>query len=220
GAARQWVDLVRSYRAGAQAEINRYNGRTIGMRPDGTTASFDGPARALRCAMAMADAAERIGLKIRCGAHTGELEMSEDEIGGLAVHIAAQIATAARPGETLASGIVRDLVAGSGPRFGEARPTTQAGLAEPMRPHTVSESASISVPAPAAANSPQIPAHLSQREREILRLVARGLTNAEIAKTLDLSDHTVKRHVANILTKLDLSSRAAAATFAAHHGLA
>jgi DNA-binding NarL/FixJ family response regulator len=170
--------------------------------------------------MAMIDAAERIGLKIRCGAHTGELEMSEDEVGGLAVHIAAQIATAARPGETLASGIVRDLVAGSGLRFGEPRPTTMAGLAEPLRLHTVSESAPISVPAPAAANSAQIPAHLSQREREILRLVARGLTNAEIAKTLDLSDHTVKRHVANILTKLDLSSRAAAATFAAHHGLA
>ena len=217
---RQWVDLVRSYRAGAQAEINRYNGRTIGMRPDGTTASFDGPARALRCAMAMADAAGRIGLTIRCGAHTGELEMSEDEVGGLAVHMAAQIAAAARPGETLASGIVRDLVAGSGLRFGGPRSAALAGIAEPLRLHAVEDSAPVSAPTPATASPSQIPTRLSQREREILALVARGLTNAEIAKRLDLSDHTVKRHVANILMKLDLSSRAAAATFAAHHGLA
>jgi DNA-binding NarL/FixJ family response regulator len=216
---RQWVNLVRSYRAGAQTEIDRYNGRTIGVRPDGATASFDGPARALRCAMAMSDAAERIGLEIRCGAHTGELEMSEDEVGGLAIYLAAQIAAAARPRETLASGIVRDLVAGSGLRFGEPRLTTIAGIAEPLRLHAVEESAPISVPAPAASPSP-VATRLSQREREILALVARGLTNAEIAKRLDLSDHTVKRHVANILMKLDLSSRAAAATFAAHHGLA
>ena len=218
---RQWVNLVRSYRAGALAEIDRYNGRTIGIRPDGTTASFDGPARALRCAMAMSDAAERIGLEIRCGAHTGELEkMSEDEVGGLAIHMAAQIAAAARPRETLASGIVRDLVAGSGLRFGEPRLTKIAGIAEPLRLHAVDESAPISVSAPAAASASPVAARLSQREREILALVARGLTNAEIAKRLDLSDHTVKRHVANILMKLDLSSRAAAATFAAHHGLA
>src|SRR5215467_5837099 len=162
---RQWVDLVRSYRVGAQAEIDRYNGRTIGMRADGTTASFDGPARALRCAMAMTDAAERIGLTIRCGAHTGELEMSEDEVGGLAVHMAAQIAAAARPGETLASGIVRDLVAGSGLRFGEPRSTTLAGIAGSLRLHAVEESAPVSVPTPAIASPSQIPTRLSQRER-------------------------------------------------------
>jgi DNA-binding NarL/FixJ family response regulator len=215
------VDLLRNYRAGAQAEVDRYNGRAIGTRMDGVTASFDGPGRALRCAMAMTEAAERIGLKVRCGAHTGELEVSEDVVGGLAVHIAAHIAAVARPGETLASGIVRDLVAGSGLRFGQARVTTIDGIAEPLRLHPVEESAAIAVPVPASATGlSEVASRLSQREREILTLVARGLTNPEIAKTLDLSDHTVKRHVANILTKLDLSSRAAAATFAAHHGLA
>ncbi len=95
------------------------------------------------------------------------------------------------------------------------------GVAEPLRLHAVEEQeAPAPVPAALAADASAELARLSQRERQILGLVARGLTNPDIAKKLDLSDHTVKRHVANILLKLDLTSRSAAAAFAAHHGLA
>ena len=218
---RRWVDLVHDYHAVAEAEIERFRGRIVGKRPDGTIACFDGPARALRCAGAMREAAARLGLRLRCGVHTGELEMREEETGGLTLHIAVQIAATARPGEVVASGIVRDLVAGSGLRLRETRTVRLDGVAEPLRLHAVEEQeAPAPVPAALAADASAELARLSQRERQILGLVARGLTNPDIAKKLDLSDHTVKRHVANILLKLDLTSRSAAAAFAAHHGLA
>jgi pimeloyl-ACP methyl ester carboxylesterase/DNA-binding CsgD family transcriptional regulator len=217
---RRWVELVHDYRVAAESQIARFRGRVIGMRPDGTIACFDGPARALRCAHAMREAAEHAGLRLRIGVHTGELEVSEDDIGGLALHVAVQIAAAARPGEIVASGIVRDLVAGSGLRFREPRAMRFDGVAEPLHIHCVDEEAPAVAPPPKAASVSSELVRLSPREREILGLVARGLTNPDIARKLDLSDHTVKRHVANILLKLDLSSRAAAAAFAAHHGLA
>jgi len=103
---RRWVELVRDYRAAAGSAIERFRGRPIGERPDGTMACFDGPARALRCAGALREAAERLGLRLRCGVHTGELEMREDDIGGLALHVAVQIAASARPGQIVASAIV------------------------------------------------------------------------------------------------------------------
>jgi pimeloyl-ACP methyl ester carboxylesterase/DNA-binding NarL/FixJ family response regulator len=217
---RRWVELMRDHRRIVEAQVERFRGRVIGERPDGTIACFDGPARALRCAHAMHEAADHAGLRLRIGVHTGELEMREDVVGGLALHVAVQIAATARPGEVVASAIVRDLVAGSGLRFREPRTTRLDGVTEPLWLHCVDDEA----PTPAAVtrNPPASSelARLSQREREILGLVARGLTNPDIARQLDLSDHTVKRHVANILLKLDLPSRTAAATFAAHHGLA
>jgi pimeloyl-ACP methyl ester carboxylesterase/DNA-binding CsgD family transcriptional regulator len=216
----RWVDLVHDYRRSAEAEIERFRGRVIGKRPDGTTACFDGPARALRCAHAMRGAGDRLGLQLRFGVHTGELEMRDDDVGGLVLHVAAQIAAATRPNEVAASAIVRDLVAGSGLHFREARAMRLDGVAEPLRLYCVDEEAPAGAPpAKVAAMSADL-ARLSGREREILGLVARGLTNADIAKRLALSDHTVKRHVANILLKLDLTSRTAAAAFAVHHGLA
>jgi pimeloyl-ACP methyl ester carboxylesterase/DNA-binding CsgD family transcriptional regulator len=220
---RRWVELVHDYHATAKIQVERFRGRVIGQRPDGTLACFDGPARALRCAHALREAARQAGLRQRIGVHTGELEMRDDEVGGLALHVAVQVAAAARPGEVVASAIVRDLVAGSGLRFREPRVMRFDGLAEPLQLHCVDEEAPAAPPARAANLSSELSAELarlSPREREILGLVARGLTNPDIARQLDLSDHTVKRHVANILMKLDLPSRAAAAAFAAHHGLA
>ena len=216
---RRWIDLMQSFRGAVETEVARFRGRLVGKRPDGAIACFDGPARALRCAHAMRAAAERLGLRLRIGAHTGEIEWRDDDAGGLALHVAVQIAAAAPPGEIVASGIVRDLVAGSGLRFRETR-AVHADSSEPLRLYGVEEgAATLASPQSAAAPAPEL-ARLSAREREILGLVARGLTNPDIARELDLSDHTVKRHVANILLKLDLTSRTAAAAFAAHHGLA
>jgi DNA-binding NarL/FixJ family response regulator len=105
-------------------------------------------------------------------------------------------------------------------RFGQAHAKAIDGPADPLRIHAGECAAStIALPTTAQRSSPEAE-RLSPREREILTLIARGLTNPEIASTLKLSEHTVKRHVANILTKLDLSTRSAAATFAAQHGLA
>ena len=87
------------------------------MAGDGLFAIFDGPARAVRCACAIRDAVHQLGLEVRAGLHTGECEVAGSRVSGIAVHTGARIAAAARPQEVLASGTVRDLVAGSGIRF-------------------------------------------------------------------------------------------------------
>jgi class 3 adenylate cyclase len=103
-------EIVRRY-------VERYQGREIKSTGDGFLASFDGPARAVRCAQAISDAVTALDLQIRAGAHTGEVEVRGDDIGGLAVHIAARVAALAGPAEVLTSGTVKDLVAGSGISF-------------------------------------------------------------------------------------------------------
>src|SRR5205085_10230640 len=85
---------------------------------DGMLATFDGPARAIRCAAAIRDAARaQFGLELRSGLHTGEIELIENDVGGIAVHIGARVSTLAEPGEVLVSGTVKDLVVGSGIQF-------------------------------------------------------------------------------------------------------
>jgi class 3 adenylate cyclase len=93
--------------------LRRYRGREINTTGDGFLASFDGPARAIRCAVAMAEAMKALGLDLHLGLHTGECEVRGDDLAGLAVHIAARIPDLAAPGEVLVSSTVKDLVAGS-----------------------------------------------------------------------------------------------------------
>jgi len=103
-------EIVRRY-------VERYHGREIKSTGDGFLAAFDGPARAVRCAQAIGAGVAELGLEIRAGAHTGEVEVRGDDIGGLAVHIAARVAALASAGEVLTSRTVKDLVAGSGIAF-------------------------------------------------------------------------------------------------------
>ena len=197
--------------------LRQYRGREIGRRPDGMIAAFDGPVRALHCGLALREAAEQLDMVVRAGVHTGEVEIAGDDIGGAAVNAAAAIAAVAHAGEILASTTVRDIVPGSGMHFADASDRVPAGEADLPRLLILgSDSATVTM-----APSRRAPAsvQLSRREREILAVVARGMTNAEIAASLELSEHTVKRHVANILTKLDLANRSAAAAFAVQHGL-
>jgi pimeloyl-ACP methyl ester carboxylesterase/DNA-binding CsgD family transcriptional regulator len=216
GAVRS-ADRLDRHDSRLHAAIEHFRGRAMATRPDGTLVSFDGPARAVRFAVAVRDSAADIGFAVRCGVHTGEIELHDGDAGGLAIHVAMRIAAQARPGEIFASSIVRDLVVGSELRFGEARTVPVEGLAEPVR--IVAVKAEPPVVADADEASTADDSRLSPRERDILRLVARGMTNPEIAATTKLSEHTVKRHVANILTKLDLSTRAAAASYAARRNL-
>jgi pimeloyl-ACP methyl ester carboxylesterase len=105
-------ELLRRY-------LQRYRGREIKSTGDGFLAAFDGPARAVRCAQAFAEAVGALGLQIRAGVHTGEVEQRGADIGGVAVHVGARIAALAGPGEVLASRTVKELVAGSGLEFAE-----------------------------------------------------------------------------------------------------
>ena len=116
---RQWRDLLERHHSLVRGELNRYRGREIDTAGDGFFATFDGPARGIRCACAIRGAVPSIGITIRAGLHTGECEVLGDKVSGLAVHIGARIMDKADPGEVLVSGTVKDLVAGSGFRFND-----------------------------------------------------------------------------------------------------
>ncbi len=114
---RRWRDLLTSHHAIVRRELSRFRGREIDTAGDGFLATFDGPARAVRCALALMESLRPAGIGIRAGVHTGEVEIMGDKVGGLAVHIAARIAALAGSGEVLTSSTVRDLTAGAGLRF-------------------------------------------------------------------------------------------------------
>ena len=112
-----WRDLRDRHHETVRALLGRYRGREIDTAGDGFFATFDGPARAVRCGMAIADAVRRLDLEVRVGVHTGEIEIASDGIRGIAVHIGARIVSLAGASEVLVSQTVKDLVAGSGLTF-------------------------------------------------------------------------------------------------------
>jgi len=112
-----WRALLDAFYGAARSEIDRFRGRQTKTTGDGLLATFDGPARAIRCADAIRQASRALCLDVRAGLHTGECEMRGDDVGGLAVHIGARVADQAAGGEILVSSTVRDLVAGSGIAF-------------------------------------------------------------------------------------------------------
>ena len=114
---RKWRDILESYYALVRHELGRFRGREIDTAGDGFLAMFDGPARAVRCARTISREVASLGIQIRAGLHTGELERMGEKVGGIAVHIGARVATQAPAGEVLVSSTVKDLVSGSGIRF-------------------------------------------------------------------------------------------------------
>jgi class 3 adenylate cyclase len=124
-----WSDLLRAHHAVVRGLLVRYGGREVDTAGDGFLATFDGPARAIRCALAIASEVRALGLEIRAGLHTGEVETtSEGAVRGLAVHIGARIGALAEPSEVLVSRTVRDLVVGSGFTFVERGTHTLKGV--------------------------------------------------------------------------------------------
>jgi class 3 adenylate cyclase len=113
----RWRELLASHHSAVRSLLARYRGTEIDTAGDGFFASFDGPARGVRCASAIVERVEELGLEIRAGLHTGECEIVDGRVGGIAVHIGARVAARAAPGEVLVSSTVRDLVAGSGLEF-------------------------------------------------------------------------------------------------------
>jgi pimeloyl-ACP methyl ester carboxylesterase/class 3 adenylate cyclase len=114
---RGWNDLLQSHHALVRRELEHFRGREVDTAGDGFLATFDGPARAVRCACAISRKMRALGLEIRAGLHTGECEVMDGKIAGIAVHTGARVATHAQTGEVLVSSTVRDLVAGSGLSF-------------------------------------------------------------------------------------------------------
>jgi class 3 adenylate cyclase len=114
---RKWRELLQDFYGVVRKNLGRYRGREVDTAGDGLLATFDGPARAVRCAQAINDDMPSLGLAVRAGVHTGEVEIIGEKVGGIAVHIGARVAAEAAPGEVIVSSTVRDLVAGSGIRF-------------------------------------------------------------------------------------------------------
>jgi len=114
---RRWRDLLEQHNDIAHRELAHFRGREVKSTGDGVLATFDGPGRGVRCARAICDSVRALGIELRAGLHTGECELLGDDVGGIAVHIAARVAAQAGPGEVLVSSTVKDLVAGSGLEF-------------------------------------------------------------------------------------------------------
>jgi class 3 adenylate cyclase/pimeloyl-ACP methyl ester carboxylesterase len=116
---RDWRALLDAHDAVVRAQLARFRGREVNTTGDGFLAMFDGPQRAIRCAMAIRDAVHALGIQVRAGLHTGECEIRGDDIGGIAVHIGARVSAMAGANEVLVSSTLRDLVIGSGLEFEE-----------------------------------------------------------------------------------------------------
>jgi pimeloyl-ACP methyl ester carboxylesterase/class 3 adenylate cyclase len=125
---RHWRELLQQHHALVRRHLVRFSGREIDTAGDGFFASFDGPARAIRCACAITEAVRELGLDLRTGLHTGECELVDGKVGGIAVHIGARVAAEAKPGQVLVSSTVKDLVAGSGLEFQERGVTELKGV--------------------------------------------------------------------------------------------
>jgi pimeloyl-ACP methyl ester carboxylesterase len=130
---RAWRDLFERHNAAVRHELARFRGTEINTAGDGFLASFDGPARAIRCAVAIVDALIGLGLKVRAGLHTGECERVDGQLAGIAVHVGARIAATAGAGEVIVSSTVRDLVAGSGLELIDRGVHQLKGVEEPWR---------------------------------------------------------------------------------------
>jgi len=114
---RRWRELLHEHDSLVRRELERFRGRFVKSTGDGVLATFDGPARGIRCAGRVVECVRELGLELRAGLHTGESEVIGDDVGGLAVHIGARVSRAAGPGEVLVSSTVKDLVVGSGLEF-------------------------------------------------------------------------------------------------------
>jgi class 3 adenylate cyclase len=137
----RWRELVERHDDAVRRQLERFRGRELDTAGDGFLATFDGPARAIRCAAAIRAAVGALGLEIRAGVHTGECEVAGNKLRGIAVHIGARVAGQAAGGEILASSTVRDLVAGSGIEFVDRGTAKLKGVPGEWRLYAVEDDA-------------------------------------------------------------------------------
>jgi pimeloyl-ACP methyl ester carboxylesterase/DNA-binding CsgD family transcriptional regulator len=217
----RWRDVRGEYDALMRAAVERYRGREAVRTIAGGLATFDGPARAVRCAEEIVRAAQGLGIPVRAGLHTGEVIAAGEGVIGVALHLAVQIAAQAAAGEVVVSHTVKDLVVGSGLGFQPLGERVFSGLPGEWRLFRLADGAT----APRAATHAQekqdaaAAADLSPREQEVLRLLVVGCSDREIAERLFISSRTASKHVGNILAKLDVGSRGEAAVRAVQDAL-
>lgn len=211
---RAWLKRCEDFRASAFIAAERLGARDLRWDGDRLLARFDGPARAVRAALVLREAGEALELSLGQGVHVGEIETGRETMTGLAVQVAEHIAGLAKSGEIAASALVAELSAGSGLHFAARGVLEGEGHGQPLALVLVISEQHLEPVAPRKHAAPSLDV-LTAREREILARVADGMSNPAIAARLALSEHTVKRHVANILAKLDLTSRTAAAAISA-----
>lgn len=197
------------WREGAPNVIERFGGHAEWSGANRIVAWFDGSTRAAGCAAALHETAAQLGLALTEGIHVGEIDLSTSPLSNLLADVTDKIAAAARPKEILLSRLVSELMSGSGFHFIEHANISIEGIREPLPVVALATERHLE-PATRASRSADTN-NLSPREHEVLELIADGRNNSSIAVHLGLSEHTVKRHVANILLKLDLPTRAAAA---------
>ncbi|HVE75247.1 MAG TPA: adenylate/guanylate cyclase domain-containing protein [Actinomycetota bacterium] len=137
---RNWRELLDQHDDVVRQNLNRFRGKLVKGTGDGSLATFDGPARAIRsCAAIHAHVKERLGIEVRAGLHTGEVEVRGSDIGGITVHVGSRIMSVAGPSETLVSSVVKDLVAGSGIRFADRGVHTLKGVPDELHLYKVEE---------------------------------------------------------------------------------
>jgi class 3 adenylate cyclase/pimeloyl-ACP methyl ester carboxylesterase len=134
---REWKDLLQRHHAVVRDSLHRFDGTEVDTAGDGFYATFDGPARAIRCALDIAERVRALGIELRAGIHTGECELIDGKVGGIAVSIGARVAANAGPSEVLVSQTVRDLVAGSGLAFEDAGEHELKGVPDRWRLYRV-----------------------------------------------------------------------------------
>jgi class 3 adenylate cyclase len=137
---RRWKETLERHNEIVRHDLARFRGREVDTAGDGFFATFDGPARAIRCARSIVDDVGKVGLEVRAGLHTGECELAGDAVRGIAVHTGARVAAQAGPGEVLVSQTVKDLVAGSGIEFEERGAHALKGIPGEWRLYAVSQS--------------------------------------------------------------------------------
>jgi class 3 adenylate cyclase len=135
----RWRELLAAHQAAVRQELKRFQGREVKTLGDGHLATFDGPARAIQCGSAIAEATRSLGLDVRIGLHCGEVELMDGDVGGIAVHIAARVGALAAGSEVLVSSTVKDLVAGSGIAFVDRGAQRLKGISDEWRLYAVAQ---------------------------------------------------------------------------------
>jgi len=217
--ARAWAEALDAHERMMRDEIARFRGREVSTTAAGVVATFDGPARAVRCAASIVEQARGAGLDVRAGLHTGECEVMDGEVRGVASRIAALILMQAERGTVVVSSTIPDLLAGSGITFHLLDQSVPTGTGRSLRLYQVLTTRDPGEASGRGSAAPAARGALTPRELEVARLVALGQSNRQIADALFISAATVERHVANIFTKLDLRSRTQLGVWVAEHGL-
>jgi DNA-binding NarL/FixJ family response regulator len=216
---RAWAELLADYYDALLDELHAAGGHEVDTSGDGLLAWFDTPAPAIRYALALHDRVGPLGVTIRVGLHTGEVEEVDGRLRGIAIHLAARIAERAAEGEVFVSATTRELAAGSGLVFADRGEHALKGVAETRRLYAAFDDPTPAAPVASEGHADEYPAGLTSREVDVLRLVALGLSDADVAGRLVLSVRTVNAHLRSIYRKLGVSSRVAAREFAQENGL-